>query len=246
MSRDRLPRKAVIAISSFTGAIYPGGHKTGLFFTEALHPFEVLTEAGFEVELASETGTCGLDEVSLTEPFLSGSDKAAFENPKHPFNVKLNSQLRKASDLRKEEFGLFFASAGHAALYDYPTATGLQTIAANIWDRGGVVATVCHGPAILPGTIDSKTGKSIIAGKTVTGFTIEGELIFRILDKLRADNVVPVVEAVTKVGAFYSSSMSAFDDYSITSGRIVTGTNPESARSTAERAVKLFDTLQRL
>lgn len=246
MSKNRLPRKAVIAISSFTGAIYPGGHKTGLFFTEALHPFEVLTEAGFEVELASETGTFGLDEVSLTEPFLSGSDKAVHENPKHPFNVKLSSQLRKATDLKKEEFGLFFASAGHSALYDYPTATGLQTIAANIWDRGGIVSAVCHGPAIMPGVIDSKTGKSIIAGRTVTGFTIEGELIFRILDKLRADNVLPVVEAVTRAGAFYSSPMSAFDDYSITSGRIVTGTNPESARSTAERTVKLFDTLQRL
>src|SRR5580704_5593684 len=109
--------------------------------------------------------------------------------------------------------------------------------------RGGVVGAVCHGPAITPVIIDSKTGKSIIEGKTVTGFTIEGELIFRILDKLRADKVVPVVEAVTAVGAYYSSSMSAFDDYSITSGRVVTGTNPQSARSAGERVVKLFDTL---
>jgi hypothetical protein len=31
-----------------------------------------------------------------------------------------------------------------------------------------------------------KPGKSIIHGKTVTGFMIEGELIFRILDKLTA------------------------------------------------------------
>ena len=97
-----LPRKALIAISSYYGAIYPNGKRTGLFFTEALHPFEVLTE----------TGTYGLDDVSLTEPFLSGSDKSVFDNPKHPFNVKLNSQLKKASDLKKEEYGLFFASAG--------------------------------------------------------------------------------------------------------------------------------------
>src|SRR5262245_49798021 len=95
-------------------------------------------------------------------------------------------------------------------------------------ERGGVVGTVCHDPAILPGIIDSKTGKSIIHGKTVTGFTIEGELIFRILDKLRADGVVPVVEAVTAAGAFYSGSVGPFDDYSITSGRVVTGTNPAS------------------
>jgi D-lactate dehydratase len=242
MSKN-LPRKALVSISSFNGAIYPGGHKTGLFFTEALHPFLVLTDAGFEVDLASETGTFGLDEVSLTDPFLSGSDKAIFHNPKHPFMVKLNSQLKKASDLKKNEYGVFFASAGHAALYDYPAAKGLQAIAADVWDRGGIVGTVCHGPAILPGVIDSKTGKTIIEGKTVTGFTIEGELIFRILDKLRADKVVPVVEAVTAVGAYYSSSMSAFDDYSITSGRVVTGTNPQSARSAGERVVRLFDTL---
>src|ERR1700761_5448041 len=123
---NHLPRKALISISSFHGAIYPDNHKTGLFYTEALHPFEVLTAAGFEGDLASETGTYGLDDVSLTDPFLSGSDKAILNNPKHPFNVKLKSQLKKGSDLKKGQYGLFFASAGHSALYDYPTAKGLQ------------------------------------------------------------------------------------------------------------------------
>ena len=37
--------------------------------------------------------------------------------------------------------------------------------------------------------------------------------------------------------------MNAFDDYSITSGRIVTGTNPQSGRSTAERIVRVFDSM---
>lgn len=31
-----LPRKALISVSSFHGAIYPNGKRTGLFFTEAL------------------------------------------------------------------------------------------------------------------------------------------------------------------------------------------------------------------
>jgi putative intracellular protease/amidase len=235
-----LPRKAIIAISSYQGAIYPDGHKTGLFFVEALHPFEVLVAAGFEVDLASETGTFGYDFNSLQPPFLSGSDKAIYNNPNHPFMAKL-AKLNKASDLNKADYGVFFASAGHAALYDYPTAKGLQAIAADVWDRGGIIGTVCHGPAILPGIIDSKTGKSIVEGKTVTGFTIEGELVFNILGKLRQDKVVPVVEAVTAAGGYYSTSMNAFDDYSVTSGRLVTGTNPESGRSTAERIVRLFD-----
>ncbi len=100
-----IPRKALIAISSYYGVIYPDGTKTGLFFTEALHPFEVLTQAGFEMDLATETGTYGLDDLSLTDRFLAGNDKAIFENPKHPFNVKLNSQLKKAADLKKKSTG---------------------------------------------------------------------------------------------------------------------------------------------
>jgi len=155
--------------------------------------------------------------------------------------VRLKSHLKKASDLKKADYGVFFASAGHAALYDYPTAKGLQAVAADVWERGGIVAAVCHGPAIFPGIIDSKTGKSIISGKTLTGFTIEGELIFNILDKMREDHVIPIVEAVTAAGAHYSGPMNAFDDYSVTSGHIVTGTNPQSARNAAERVVRLFD-----
>jgi D-lactate dehydratase len=238
-----IPRKALISISSYHGVIYPDGTKTGLFYTEALHPFEVFTQAGFQVELASETGTFGLDDLSLTDRFLAGDDKAVFDNPEHPFNVALNSQLKKPSDVNKEDYGMFFGSAGHAALNDYPSARGLQEIAADVWSRGGIVAAVCHGPVILPEVIDSTTGKSIIEGKTVTGFTVEGEIVLKVLDKLKSDGVIPVVDAVEKVGADYSSPMHPFDDYSITAGRLGTGANPASARSGAERAVKAFDGL---
>jgi D-lactate dehydratase len=237
------PRTALISISSYHGVIYPDGTKTGLFYTEALHPYEVLTAAGFEVDLATETGTYGLDDLSLTDRFLAGDDKAVFENPKHPFNVQLNSQLKKASELKKEAYGLFFGSAGHAALYDYPSARGLQTVATDVWARGGIVAAVCHGPVLLPGVIDSTTGRSIIEGQTVTGFTIEGEIVLKVWDKLKSDKVAPVVEAVTKAGANYSSPMHPFDDYSITAGRLITGANPASARSAAERALKAFEGL---
>src|SRR5262245_11736308 len=71
-----LPRKPLIAISSFHGAIYPDGGKTGLFFTEASHPFEVLTQAGFEVDLASEKRWLSLRGLTITGPAEAGSDAA--------------------------------------------------------------------------------------------------------------------------------------------------------------------------
>jgi putative intracellular protease/amidase len=46
-----------------------------------------------------------------------------------------------------------------------------------------------------------------------------------------------------QAGADYSSPMQPFDDYSITGGRLITGANPQSARSAAERALKAFDEL---
>jgi hypothetical protein len=76
-----LPRKALISISSFHGAIYPNGQKTGLFFTEALHPFEVLTGAGFEVDLASETGSYGLGLAGIV------LDHCRSQNPGYPASL---------------------------------------------------------------------------------------------------------------------------------------------------------------
>src|SRR5262249_3889473 len=104
-----VPRKALIAITSYNGVFYADGKLTGMVLTEALHLFEVLTKAGFEVDLATETGTFGYDEHSLSKEFATAEDEAVYKNPKHPFMAKLQTQLKKASDVKKEEYGLFFA-----------------------------------------------------------------------------------------------------------------------------------------
>ncbi|ORX76586.1 class I glutamine amidotransferase-like protein [Basidiobolus meristosporus CBS 931.73] len=238
-----LPRRALLAITSYNEPFYANGSKTGLFYTEALHPYEALVEAGFEVDFASETGTYGVDEHSLSKDFLSEDDQKVLNDPSHPFNIKLNSHLRKASDLNPADYGLFFASAGHATLWDYPTARGLQHIAEDIYKRGGVVSAVCHGPAILPGIVDSTTGKSIIAGKKVTGFTTEGEVMLSLLDIIKSANVATIEEGAAAVGAEYVAPPTPFADFTQTDGRVVTGANPASARSTAEDAIKVFSSL---
>jgi D-lactate dehydratase len=50
------PRRAIIAVTSAHAPLYADGKETGLFVTEALHPFNVFRKAGFEVDLVSETG----------------------------------------------------------------------------------------------------------------------------------------------------------------------------------------------
>ncbi|GFG19877.1 glyoxalase 3 [Aspergillus udagawae] len=217
-------RRALIAVSSAHAPLYPEGKETGLFITEALHPFEVFRQAGFEVDLVSETGTYQPDWLSLQKDWLNDKDRAP-------------------SDINPAKYGIFFASAGHASLIDYPDAKGLQAIASKIFTSGGIVSAVCHGGAIFPGVIDPSTNKSIINSRRVTGFTTRGEEEENVLDTIKSWNRPTIEASAASCGATYVSPPGPWDAFTITDGRVVTGANPASAHVTAEAAVTAFDKL---
>jgi hypothetical protein len=62
-------------------------------------------------------------------------------------------------------------------------------------------ACSCHGPAIFPGVIDPSTNKSIIHGKTITGFTTQGEYDMEIMDIIRGWGEPLVDEWAERLGA---------------------------------------------
>ncbi|KAF4465716.1 chaperone hsp31 [Fusarium albosuccineum] len=236
------PRRALISITSAQATLFQGAETTGLFITEALHPYNVLTAAGFEVDLSSETGTYTADWLSQQPDFLKGDDLAVWNDKNSDFRKKLDN-MSKAADLDGSKYGLFFASAGHAALIDYPTATSLQKIAAQVWANGGVVSSVCHGPAIFANLIDPTTNEPLIKGKKITGFTTEAEFDMKIADELKAWNSELVEEVAARLGATYERSSGVWDDFHVVDGRLVTGQNPASASSTAKAAVDVFNSL---
>ncbi|KAK4240925.1 class I glutamine amidotransferase-like protein [Achaetomium macrosporum] len=235
-------RRALIAITSAQATLFDGKETTGLFITEALHPFKVLTAAGLEVDLASETGSYTPDWLSQQPDFLNGEDLAIWNDASSDFRKKLDN-MPKASDLDGSQYGVFYASAGHAALIDYPTATALQKIASQVWANGGVVASVCHGPAIFAGVLDLATNEPLIKGKTITGFTTEAEFTMGIMSELRTWGSPMVEELAEKLGAQYKRAPGIWDDFHVVDGRLVTGQNPASATSTARAVVEVFETL---
>lgn len=237
---SKIPRKAIIALTSHSAPFYPDGRANGVFYTEVAHPYRALVEAGFEVDLASETGRFVIDAYSMEDQFLTPDDHAILSTPDHPFSALLANGVRKASELKASDYGLFFASAGFASLYDYPSASGLHNVAEDVWSRGGVVAAVCHGGAIFPGVIDPATGQSIIAGVNVTGFSTEGDRLAGVLPAIRADGVKTTEESAVDAGAHYVAPAAPFDAFKVASGRIVTGANPASAAITAEAAIESF------
>lgn len=195
-----LPRKAIISITSAQATLFNGKETTGLFISEALHPYDVLTAAGFEVDLVSETGTYIADWLSQQPDFLNGKDLQTWNDKASDFRKKLDN-MPKAADVDGSQYGVFYASAGHAALIDYPKASNLQKIAEQVWANGGVVASVCHGPAIFANVLDKATGEPIIKGKKITGFTTEAEYTMKIMDDLRSWNSEMVEELAARLGA---------------------------------------------
>lgn len=235
------PRRALIAITSAHAPLYPDGGETGLFITEALHPFEGFRKAGFEVDLVSETGHYSPDALSLTKPWISDEDLKVYNDHNSEFRSKLD-KLNKPSDIDASKYGLFFASAGHASLIDYPDAKGLQEIAAKIWEDGGIVSAVCHGGAIFPG-IKDKSGKSIINGREVTGFTTQGEEEEGVLDTIKSWNRPTIESSAAAAGGKYISPPGPWESFTHTDGRLVTGANPQSAVAVTGAAIKAFDAL---
>ncbi len=65
----------------------------------------------------------------------------------------------------------------------------------------------CHGEAIYPGVIDPTTGKSIINGKTITGFTTEGEYDMHIMDPIRSWHEPLIDEWAEALGAKCTSAV---------------------------------------
>ncbi|KAK5735065.1 plasma membrane heat shock protein [Elasticomyces elasticus] len=249
-----LPRRVALACTSAIAPLHQG-HNTGIWINEAQHPFNVFRKAGFEVDLVSETGKWGEDWLSVQPDFLTGKDRENYENRSSEFRTKLDNMLTpdkidpsKVSATGAElmtylYYGIFFASAGHAALLDYPDAKGLQDIAIQIWFRGGMVCSVCHGPAIFPGIIDPATGKSVVHGKTITGFGTQGEEDMGLAATLYKWGK-PWVEDVAKaLGATYAPAPGPWDAFHVVDGRVVTGTNPASAQETAEAILEVFKTL---
>ncbi|KAI1113749.1 class I glutamine amidotransferase-like protein [Nemania sp. NC0429] len=235
------PRRALIAVTSAHATLF-GRETTGLFISEALHPYNVLRAAGFEVDLASETGSYVPDWLSQQPDFLSGDDLATWNDTTSEFRQTLDN-MPKAADLDATRYGVFFASAGHAALLDYPTARALQSIAEQVWASGGIVSSVCHGPAIFANIVDTATGEPLIKGKTITGFTSEAETTMKIMEELRGWGKELVEELAARLGATYKRSEGVWDDFHVVDGRLVTGQNPASARSTAEAVVEAFEKL---
>jgi putative intracellular protease/amidase len=133
------------------------------------------------------------------------------------------------------DYDAIYFTGGHAVMFDFPDAEGLQRIARAIYERGGIVSSVCHGYCGLLNTRLSD-GRLLVEGKRLTGFSWREEILAGVARKMPYN-----AEAEMKRrGALYEKAFLPFVSYVVVDGRLVTGQNPWSARATAEAVASLL------
>ncbi|MFT3716167.1 MAG: type 1 glutamine amidotransferase domain-containing protein [Gordonia sp. (in: high G+C Gram-positive bacteria)] len=208
-------------------------HPTGLWLSELTHAWHVFDEAGFSQTLVSPAGgAVPLEPRSLKFP---NYDKTAKAWHADPAKMELLQSTVAPDAVDSADYDAIFFTGGHAVMYDFPDSSGLQRISREIFERGGVVSSVCHGYCGLLNTTLSD-GSYLIADRDMTGFSWREEALAGV------DKDVPYnAEQVTKDrGAKYKKALVPFVPYVVVDGNLVTGQNPASARKTAQKVVELL------
>jgi len=209
------------------------GRSTGFYVGEAAHPYEVFAREGIEVDFVSpKGGTPPQDGVDRTDPA-----QAAFLDA--PAVAAALAETRTPMDIDPADYEAVLYVGGHGAMWDLPDDEKLADVTRQVWEAGGAVSAVCHGPAGLI-NVKLSDGSYLVSGKTVAAFTDEEERA------LGLDDEVPFLLASTLVqrGARHAAVPNCQPNVEV-DGRLVTGQNPASAAPLAEALVEVIKTRRR-
>ena len=113
----------------------------------------------------------------------------------------------------------------------------MQRLQREVYEKGGVVGAVCHGPIALANTKLS-SGELLIAGKEVAGFTEEEEAVCGLKTHLPVhDGAGQSCEEVLLARSAKYTKGDAWGCHVANDSRIITGQNPASAGAVGDAIV---------
>ncbi len=204
-----------------------GLRNTGFYVPEAMHTFNIFKARGYEVDFVSLKGG------------LPPMDGFKADNPEHVKFVtdagKKLEQTMRPEEVDSSQYAAIVYVGGHGTMWDFPNDTTLSNIAASIYETGGIVGAVCHGPAGLV-NIRLSSGAFLVAGKTLAAFTNSEEASQQLTD------VVPfLLESKLRARGANVVTAPNFQVNVQISDRLVTGQNPASSTPMAEAMVQLLE-----
>ncbi|WP_447595209.1 type 1 glutamine amidotransferase domain-containing protein [Aquipseudomonas campi] len=223
-----MSKKILVVLTSV--AKYPNlARATGLWLGEAVHFVRKVEAAGFQVDYVSpEGGYTPVDPHSLA--MAEEGDWDWYQDK--TFMDRLGATL-KPSQVSPDDYVVIYFAGGHGVVWDFPDNTELQVLSRGIYERGGIVSSVCHGAVGLL-NITLSDDSLLIKGKTVTGFSNAEEQLAEL------DQYVPYLteDELVKRGAVYQKADEPWAPFAVADGRVITGQNPASGGPVADLVLK--------
>ena len=206
---------------------------TGAWYEEVAAPYWVFRDAGHEVTLATiRGGEVPFDPRSLTESPLPEAVRRFHDDEEA---VAAARGSRVLNDLAIDGLDAIFLAGGHGTMWDFPHNPALGAALASMFEKGKVVAAVCHGPA---GFVGAKTrdGGALVAGRRITCFADAEERAVGLQDR------VPFLLETTlrELGATVTTGED-FAPHVVEDDTLLTGQNPKSSKPLADRVVAVLD-----
>ena len=152
------------------------GKKTGYFLREVSYPYKAVTEAGYSVDFVSPNG--GPAPMDPNSNDMDDEVNKAFTDDSSIMDQLQNTM--SPDQINPDDYDGIMYAGGHGTVWDFPDSEGLANIAISIYERGGVLGAICHGPAALV-NLKLTDGTYLIAGKRLSNETTD-----TICDGLRA------------------------------------------------------------
>ena len=205
-----------------------GETRPGYEFDELAQAYLIFRDNGLTVDIASpQGGKVEADELDPEKPYNKRL-LADAEAVKKLDNTLALDQITDAS------YRAVFVVGGKGAMFDLPRSPALQQLLRRTWQREGVVAGVCHGPAAFA-DLRLDDGKPLVRGKTVTGFSNAEEQLFG--KKWRAQFPFQLQDKLISNGARFEHADIMLSKV-VVDGRLITGQNPYSTTATADAVVR--------
>jgi putative intracellular protease/amidase/quinol monooxygenase YgiN len=208
------------------------GEPTGFHFSEVTHPWDVLVNAGYEIDFVSpKGGKAPVTALDLTDPI----NKKFWDNQTYKKRIE---KSKRPSEIDPSDYVAIHFAGGHGAMWDFPDDVTLADIAARIYQNNGVVSAVCHGPAGLI-NIKLSNGKYLVDGKRINAFTNEEE------EAVKLTQVVPFLleSKLIERGAIFEES-APWQVHVVTDQRVITGQNPQSAKAVGEAVLEQLRSIE--
>ena len=154
---------------------------TGLWLSELTHAWDVFAAQGCEQRIVSpKGGVSPLEPRALKWPLLDASARAWLADEAR---MALLASTARPDEIDPADYDAIYFTGGHAVMWDFPDDEALQRITRAIWERGGIVSSVCHGYCGLL-NLKLSDGRLLVAGRRVTGFSWTEEILAGVARKM--------------------------------------------------------------